>query len=286
MKVVIIGARGKMGKWFTSYFRMKNSKLFVFDLDKEGLKDLSKKYSATIIEDLDNEVKDANVVLVSIPIEDTGEMVLNLSKLVGKDSLIVEISSLKELIMPKLKEAVKKGVRILSLHPMFGPGARNLAGHKIVVVGVKDIQKEIEETREIFPEAYLAGATVMDHDKAMGIIISLTHFVNLIFSSVITRNDLDKLRELSGTSFNFQLLLAESIMQDKPSFLATLQTKNTYSTEFIEELIIEAKNLKKLINRKNDINLQSWISKIKKRLLEDEDYLNAYDKMYNIIEST
>jgi len=51
---------------------------------------------------------------------------------VSSSTYIAEISSVKSPVMPSLKKAASSGRLILSLHPLFGPGAEVSAREKML----------------------------------------------------------------------------------------------------------------------------------------------------------
>jgi len=126
-------------------------------------------------------------------------------------------------------------------------------------------------------------ASAEAHDSAMATVLSLTHFTNLAFAAALPESGIEKIRQLSGTSFNMQMTLAESILQDDPEFLAALQIDGKYTPVLIGRLVQAAEELLVLIEGKNKDELASKIRSLQKKMKKDPQFEKAYKKMYDIM---
>ena len=124
--VSIIGGTGGMGKLFARVFR-KYLKVVICSRNFHKAKKTAKrlKISAWPLE----ECNKADIVLVSIPIEETYKVCKEVSKKMKKDSLLIEISSVKSGIADRLsKDLNEKSLKYLSLHlyiPIYFPELLN-----------------------------------------------------------------------------------------------------------------------------------------------------------------
>ncbi len=284
MKVTIIGAAGKMGEWFTRYFAEKKNEIVVYDVNYAKVEKIAKELGAKNVENMISAVKEADVILIAVPISITADTVLEVAKLAKKDAIIVEIASFKERIINACKKTMKKNIIFLSVHPMFGPGAKNLLHSKMIVVTVIHSEQEVEETKKIFPDADVVPASPKEHDEAMAIILSLTHFINFTYAFTLSSKDLESLRRLSGTTFNLQLTLAESILHDGPEFLTTLQLDNKYAAKEIHKFVKMAESLENLTFQNEKEKLISKLINLRSTLEKDKNYNISYKKMYEIID--
>ncbi len=283
MKVTIIGAAGKMGRWFTNYFIEKGFEVVVYDINYEKLHKHYFEYKIIIADDIKSASQQADVILISVPINLTAKTVIDISKLVKENCIIIEIASFKEKIIDYCKKNLEKKVNYLSLHPMFGPGAKNIIGAKMISVTVFDSKHEVLTTKKIFPDANIIPVSAKDHDESMAIILSLTQFINFAYASVLSLKNLENIRRLSGTSFNLQLTIAEAILHDDPEFLATLQIENKYAVSQINRFVDESKILLELISKNNHKKLSTKLRKLQKAIEKEKGYDKAYNKMYEII---
>lgn len=282
MKATVIGAAGRMGGWFTGYFKEKKMDVLAFDIDKKNLERISFRHNVRYSTDLISAVSDADIILVAVSMSATTKVVLESIKNAKKGAIIIEISSFKSDITKQIKKNLRRGVKVLSLHPMFGQGANQLKGHKIIVIPIKNASEEALLTKKIFPEADVILCKAKEHDDTMAAVLSLTHFVNFIFAASIPWEKIDKIRRLSGTSFNLQLTLVESILESDPDFLTSMQLENKYFQKYVKKFIRESKVFSKAIIHKNRLAAKSFIEELNVNVKLDELHDKAYRKMYDI----
>jgi hypothetical protein len=122
MKIIIIGA-GRMGIWFYKYFNFKNHETYFYDTDKVKVIDLKDK--GFRYHEID-QIKDFDIVFCSTNISSI-KRVIDSVKNSGFKKYFVEISALKTPIVKSLITLEKP----ISLHPLFGPGARTAKGKEI-----------------------------------------------------------------------------------------------------------------------------------------------------------
>ncbi|MCL4437131.1 MAG: prephenate dehydrogenase/arogenate dehydrogenase family protein [Thaumarchaeota archaeon] len=284
MKVAVIGAAGRMGRWFTGYFTEKKMETTIYDIDTKHAEETAAAYKARLAKDLNSAVADADVIIVSVPISATSDIVSQVLKIAKRGAVVAEITSFKQSILPSLKQVKRSDVKILSIHPMFGHGAKSLSGHRIVIVPLRDAAEEADLTRKLFPEAEVISASAEAHDSAMATVLSLTHFTNLAFAAALPDDGIEKIRQLSGTSFNMQMTLAESILQDDPEFLAALQVDGKNTSVLIGRLVQEAEALLALVEGKNKRELAAKIRSLQQKMKKDPEFEKAYKKMYDIMD--
>jgi prephenate dehydrogenase len=284
VKVAIIGAAGRMGHWFTRYFTEKKMETTIYDIDSKRAEETAATYNAHFAKDMNRAVADADLVVISTPISVTSAIVSQVLKNVKQGAIVTEITSFKQNILTSLKQENRRDVTLLSIHPMFGHGAKSLSGHRIIVVPLRSVKGDVETTRRIFPEAEIISASAETHDSAMATVLSLTLFTNLAFTAALPENELEKIRQLSGTSFNIQLTLAESILQDDPELLAALQIDSKYASMLIRRQVQAAEDLLTLIEGKDKTSLTSKIRSLQQKMKKDPYFEKAYRKMYDIMD--
>ncbi len=67
-------------------------------------------------------VKGAEMILVSVPIKETPKVIEEIADSLEEDSLLFDIASVKEEVVDKMEEVELKS-ELVSIHPLFGPGA-------------------------------------------------------------------------------------------------------------------------------------------------------------------
>ena len=120
-------------------------------------------------------------VVLCVPISALRDQLRRIAPLLGPDTLVVDVCSVKVLPVRWMKEILPSTTPILATHPMFGPdsAADSLAGRKIVVC-----RERIDSARYEPIQRWLAGrglevieTTPEDHDRQIAVSLALTHFI-------------------------------------------------------------------------------------------------------------
>jgi prephenate dehydrogenase len=284
MKVAIIGGAGRMGRWFARYFKSKGHAVIISDIEEEKARIIAEKEGFLFAKSNLDAVKDADLIMVSVNIESAPKVIEEIEKDLKKDSIVTEISSIKTHVMKALMNLAKDGITTLSIHPLFGSGARTLRGKKIAVIPVKDSRKEVNLVQNLFPKAIVDVISAEEHDRIMALTLSLPHFLNMVFALTLSNEDINNLRRFAGPSFTLQLILAESMLTEKPNIYASIQTMNKHTHPCLERLLKEAKALKEMIHQNKQEELISIFEKMHRNFSKDIEMIKPYEKFYEIVE--
>ncbi|MEM1586117.1 MAG: prephenate dehydrogenase/arogenate dehydrogenase family protein [Candidatus Bathyarchaeia archaeon] len=285
MIVAIIGGAGRMGVWFARYFLEHGHEVIISDVRVDRAREVAKLMNVKLAESNVEAARKASLILVSTPIDVTPEVLTEILPEIDKDAIVVEISSLKSRVLPTLKRAAERGIRALSLHPLFGFGAQKLSSEKIALVPVVDPIAEKDLAEKIFPEAAIIPVNWNLHERAMALILALTHFVNIVFASIIGEEDIDMLKRLGGTTFTLQFILSEAVMSEEPSLYASIQMDNKYAATYLDKLIKRVMDLKGIIEKKDYDAFINFYVGVRNLLSKDADFVKAYEKMYNALKA-
>jgi prephenate dehydrogenase len=280
-EIAIIGAAGNMGRWFSRYFNKKGIGLSIYDLDASSLKS----YSNTIIcKNISDCVHDADLVLICVPIKDTPSMIEECASQMKTGAILAEISSVKSQTFRSLRR-LSSTIKPLCIHPMFGPGRADSKQMKILLIPVKNKENEFKISNEIFEEAAITvipNANI--HDKLIAIVLGLTHYTNIVFASLISKENFSYLREISGTTFEVQSLVAASMFTEEPDLVASLLLENKSVTKHIQRYLCEANKIAKLIFNGNSKDLRAKYIKTRAILRRKQNLELSYNMMYHIVE--
>jgi prephenate dehydrogenase len=283
-QVAIVGAAGKMGFWFSAYFARRGLDVSAYDItQKKNLKTLD---NVQVKDSLNDCVKDADLVLVSVPLISTPQAIKECAKNMKDGAIIAEISSVKRNTFAALKK-VPRNLRPLCIHPMFGPGASEKIRAKLLLVPVRDQERELKVANEIFEKVDLRVlANPKQHDRAIAIVLGLTYFTNIVVAKMMTSSrNISMLKQVSGTTFGLQSLIAESILTDEPDLIIALIQENRYAKKYINQYIKAAILVATLAVAKNTTDLRAEIQKVKSSLQKSQDLQQSYRRMYDIIEN-
>ena len=284
MKVAVLGAAGKMGKWLVQYFTNQGYTLTVFDVKREELKELSKNYKVKIAKDNLEAVENAELTIVSVPINKTVEVLQEICPKLKKGSIVVEIASVKEKIVDALKDLSRLGVQPLSLHPLFGP-VQKLKKKKIALIPVFNVEKELETAKRIFPDAEFVIVDAQQHDRVMAATLSLPYFVNMVLASTLKGEDFKILEKLSGTTSTLQLTLVGGVMAQDLGLHVSLHIANKYALEYLNKFVSDAEKLRDLIKSGNMKDFKEFYGKVSESISKSLDLEVMYEKMYAALEA-
>lgn len=280
--IAIVGV-GKMGLWFCNYFSKKhNYKILLYDSRKINL-DLSKyRGKVTFCKSFQNCVGNADIVVVCVPIKLTIPIINRCISRMKNNACIVEISSLKSDIFSSLLKIPDRIVP-LSIHPMFGPGVKNLDDTKILVLPIRNAKKEQNLVKSLFSETrIIVIKDPQTHDSIMAILLGLIYYINLLLVSTLSEENITLLKRVSGTTFYLQKLLFESILTDHSSLIASLLADNKQLVRHLKKYNAESSKLFGTITRNKKI-LEKKIKGIKTSYKNKRDIRSSYEKMYSVI---
>lgn len=278
MKVAVIGSSGGMGRFFADYFLSQGHHVIGYDLKRTNIRDAN----FDPAESSQRAVEGAEVVLIATPIDATVETVREIAPGLGAGTCVIDLASLKGKVIPELRLALKKsGAVHLSLHPLFGPSLSASATMKICVV---DAGKKAQALAEkLFPDATLIPIGAEEHDKAMGVILSLTHLLNIAYASAVAKNLSPKdFRRMESPTSAVQLSLAEAVLNQSPALYSYIQLENEFSAKLASDLIESLTELKGIIDRKDRRAFEKLFSDLAK--LYAEDSKTALESVYEAFE--
>ncbi|MDP9122928.1 MAG: prephenate dehydrogenase/arogenate dehydrogenase family protein, partial [Acidobacteriota bacterium] len=189
LSVLIVGGSGGMGSWFREFFEIAGHTVAIADPALAGLPPQSGRYAgADRVPDLG--MYDA--ILLASPLGRTPEI---LAQLVARrpPGLLVEITSIKTPLAAVLAQAGQSGVRVVALHPMFGPGKSPYEPLTFVLAVQRDPEVERREIEPLLSHPYtrLVAVPFPHHDQLMGWLLGLAHLTNMLFGVALTHSGID-----------------------------------------------------------------------------------------------
>jgi prephenate dehydrogenase len=221
IEIGIIGGTGGMGHIFARIFRNAGYTVHVSGR-KTGL-------------DIPQMAETCQVVIVSVPIEVTVEIIEQVGPLMGKDGLLMDLTSLKtEPVHAMLRSSAAE---VIGLHPLFGPGVDTLAGHRIVICPAR-AGHWLVWVRDILTKqgALLIEMTPERHDDLMAMVQALNHLNSIAMGMVMKAwgTDLAALETVATPMFSQKLAIIKELFTHNPGLYAEIITRNPASTRIIE----------------------------------------------------
>lgn len=230
-RALVIGGRGKMGRWMADFLASQGFRITVADPAGEvpGYEWLADWRSCELTHDL---------VVVATPLTIANEVLGELA--VRKPpGVVFDLGSLKTPLRQGLAALKAAGVRVTSIHPMFGPDTELLSGRHVIFIDLGDAGA-LEEARSLFGST-MADLVVMgldEHDRLIAFVLGLSHALNIAFFTALAESgeDAPKLARMSSTTFDSQLDVATRVADDNPDLYYEIQSLNAYGEESLAAL--------------------------------------------------
>jgi chorismate mutase/prephenate dehydrogenase len=236
--VAVIGGRGGMGSLMVRMFSDLGHAVMVADLDTE----LSPEDAAAM----------AEVVIISVPIEVTVEVVRRLGPRVRADSLLMDVTSVKEGPLQAMLESTDASV--VGTHPMFGPSVHSLQGQRAILCRGRGDEwfewvKQMYEARGLVTKE----ARAHEHDLAMAVVQVLTHFQTETMGRTLLRLGVSLEETLSYTSpiYLIELMMTVRHFAQSPLLYADIAMSNPRSQEVTGVLAEMTDEWREILARKD-----------------------------------
>ncbi len=287
----IIGGSGGMGKVFGKYFKGLGFTVTLHARNKQRLKTTAVELNVNFEISLEKSVRNADIVMISIPINSTTAMIRKIGPFLKKNALIFDITSIKFAVFKALTEVKNEyPVNCISLHPMFGPGITDMKNYVMMVVkvGGTDIYEEIiKELMDLFrSDGLIITETSPDiHDKRVALTLGVPHMLNILFLSLLknTNEPLNELTKYTGTTFLLQKVFAESIIQREMEMFGEIQMENQQFLTILEMFEKLIKRYRKIIENKDMKGFSEIFSKGLDYSKEDNHFENSYKYFYEFM---
>ena len=276
-KITVIGAGGQMGQWFTNYFAEK-------DFEVTGHDSENKVTGKGIIvsDSLVGAILKADYVVLCTPTRRTPEIIRLIAKEMKRGTYLIEISSQKSKVVSSLMKMPDK-INPICIHPMFGPGIKNIKGKNIISIPIKDAKKELTVVKSLFEGANFVTIDAIEHDKKIAVILGLTHMMNLVFANIISKDEKSALTEkMAGSTFKIQKTLAESIMTESPELIETI-ISNPEIRRYAEELWKDVGRLLTAVQESKTEEVIDYIKQCQERLAKHSDIDESYKKLAKMV---
>ena len=176
------------------------------------------------------------------------------------DCIISDIASVKT----GLKDFYSKcGHRYVSTHPMFGPTFANLnqlSHENAIIINEGDYMGRI-----FFKDLYnRIGLSIYEysfeeHDKTVAYSLSIPFVSTFVFAAVMKHQD------APGTTFKRHMNIAKGVLSEDDYLLQEILF-NPYTSEQVEQIRTELKELLGIIERKDEKGMEAYLTKIRSNL--------------------
>lgn len=207
-KVVIVGGKGALGSRFCDMFTRSNYLVEVVEQDDWP--------------HIDSKIKDAKLVLITVPIKITEQVIAKLPEL-ASDCVLADLTSLKHSPLNAMLD--KHAGPVVGLHPMFGPDVPNFVKQVFVVCE----GRFPEQYQWLLDQIKIWGAMLQvddaaEHDTSMELIQAMRHFTTFVYGQFLSNEkpDLDQLLRLSSPIYRLELAMTGRLFAQDPNLYADI----------------------------------------------------------------
>ena len=253
---LVIGGRGKMGRWFAEFLASQGYEVEIADPAGalEGFAHLARWEDSALAHDL---------IVVATPLRATAAV---LHSLAGRRprGLVFDLASVKTPLRAGLEALRAAGVRVTSLHPMFGPDTDLLSGRHVIYVDVGNAEA-LAAAQELFAPT-MAEKVVMgldEHDRLIAYVLGLSHALNIAFFTALAESGeaAPRLARMSSTTFDAQLEVASRVAEESPALYFEIQALNEYGTESLTALLFAVERLRATVRAQDAAGFQQMMER-------------------------
>ena len=265
--VAIIGGRGGMGRCMASLFADLGHAVMISDVDTP----LTAEEAA----------RTADVVVISVPIDVTVDVIKRVGPLVRPDALLMDVTSVKIAPMQAMLESSRASVA--GTHPIFGPSVHSLQGQRVALVNGRGD----EGLRWLRTMLEARGLTVVDtdaptHDRVMSIVQVLTHYATEVMGSTMAALDVPLAETLRFTSpvYLMELFMTARHFAQSPDLYASIQMSNPETGRITGQFVATAERLRDNVMARDHAAVQrtfrdvhEYFGEFTERALEESSFM-------------
>lgn len=222
-RALVVGGAGRMGRWFARFLDAQGFAVEIADPAPSA--DEFPQRAA-----LEDGPLDHDLVVVAAPLRVAATVLERLAEL-RPPGVVFDLGSLKSPLAAGLVALREAGVRVTSVHPMFGPSANVLAGRHVVFVDI-GVPEATAFARALFADtlAVPVAMTLDEHDRLIGYVLGLSHVLNIAFFTALAGSEAmaETLARASSTTFDRQLAIARDVAGENPHLYFEIQHLNPH----------------------------------------------------------
>jgi chorismate mutase/prephenate dehydrogenase len=229
-RALVIGGAGKIGNWFAQFLASQGFEVEVTDPAATP--------GAGVHADWRTSDLRHDYIVVATPLAETNAILQQLAER-RPAGVVFDVGSLKTPLRQGLEALRKAGVRVTSLHPMFGPDTELLSNRHVIFIdlGAGDA---LAAAQKLFAST-MAEQVVMDleeHDRLIAYVLGLSHAVNIAFFTALAESGeaAPRLAQLSSTTFDAQFEIASKVAEESPKLYFEIQHLNEFGAESLNAL--------------------------------------------------
>lgn len=225
---LVIGGTGKMGRWFSDFVASQGYTVTV--ADPAGRPD-NAEYAHIV--DWREAALDHDLIVVATPLTIANVVLQELAARKPR-GVVFDIGSLKTPLREGIEALRAAGVKVTSLHPMFGPDTELLSGRHVIFIDTGS-EEAVAVARELFASTMVQQVVMGldEHDRLIAYVLGLSHALNIAFFTALAESGeaAPRLAQLSSATYDAQVDVATRVAAESPDLYFEIQHLNDYGRE-------------------------------------------------------
>ncbi len=238
-RALVIGGAGKIGSWFAHFLASQGFAVEIADpAGGEGT-----------LKDWRESALGHDYIVVAAPLGATNAILGELAER-RPGGVIFDVGSLKTPLRGGLEALRAAGLRVTSIHPMFGPNTELLSGRHVVFV---DLERgdALDRARALFAPTMVEQVVMSldEHDRLIAYVLGLSHAVNIAFFTALAGSGerAPRLVQMSSTTFDAQFDIASAVAGESAELYFEIQRLNEYGAESLDALAQAVESLRSAV---------------------------------------
>ncbi|HTP39965.1 MAG TPA: bifunctional chorismate mutase/prephenate dehydrogenase [Steroidobacteraceae bacterium] len=242
-RVLVIGGAGKMGGWFLQFMGSQGFSVEAADpVPVPGVNTLPDWHSSPL---------DHDFIIVATPLGMTDAVLQELATRKPR-GIVFDVGSLKSPLRAGLDALRAAGVRLTSMHPMFGPDTELLSGRHVIFIDLGHAEA-LQRARALFAPT-MAEQVVMgldEHDRLIAYVLGLAHALNIAFFTALAQSGeaAPRLVQLSSTTFDAQFDIASKVAEENPDLYFEIQKLNDFGADSLDALSRAVESIRDAVSK-------------------------------------
>ena len=256
--VVILGGTSGFGEWLASYIWEHFSQeclICITGRDAELWNTVAQRLGLTFSSDNREAVKKADIVIYSVPIAVTQQVIEETLPYVKSGAVVADVTSIKK--FPSSSMQKREDIIVIPTHPMFGPYISSIAGQVFVLTPNENVQttKEYQFLKNFLKtqKARVIESTPSYHDRMMAVVQGLTHLNMFVVGETMKRLKFNIADSMDFISPIYKLMVSSvgRYLGQNPWLYADIQMYNDEVLEVHEKFLDTAKNFHTSVKSKD-----------------------------------
>lgn len=277
----VVGGYGGMGKIFAALLAQEGFNVTISGPSETKGGKVAGELEVTYERDNINAVSHADVTIISVPIDKTVSVIAEVGPALKKGSLLMDVTSIKQLPCKTMEEHCPKGVEILGTHPIFGPRVNKVDGQVFVLTPIREgkwsrlfidiLKKHKVRVHATSPET---------HDEVMAVVQGLTHFTYISLAKTLHELsfDIKDSRNYSSPVYEMMLDMVGRIIGQDPHLYAEIQMRNPKIPRVHKAFLKASKTLSEIVGKGDEKAFVSFMVEAAKHFDDVERAMGRSDK--------